>query len=217
MGRIRPIDVVWAVIIDFQSFSRIARRLALVVAFSVVRAHAADTLRCGSRLVGIETPQAEVQALCGAPSYRDHRIESRSRYGNTYDEADIWYYNDGPNQLIRVLIFRDGKLAEIHSDGYGFAPRSARTCRPSDIVTGMSKYRLVMTCGEPLSKQAMNITAPLLVGPQPGLPRGAAYSVPVYREEWVYNFGSNYFLHTVVIENGVVTEIHTGERGFDPH
>ncbi len=199
------------------SLSRIARRLAPVVVCAMAQAQASDSVRCGSRLVGIDTPQAEVLALCGEPSFRDHRIVDRSRYGNTYDEAEIWYYNAGSSQLIRVLTFRDGKLAEVGSDGYGFVTPSLHSCQPGDIVTGLSKYRLMMFCGEPLSKQAMNLSEPLVVSPRPGLPRGAAYLVPTYREEWVYNFGSSYFMRTVVIDNGVVSEVRNGDRGFAPH
>jgi hypothetical protein len=194
-----------------------AMRWMLTLLTAAGAAHADDSIRCGNRIVERGRPQAEVEQLCGAPSYRDRRIDARSPYGNTYDMADVWYYNRGPGQLIRELVFRDGRLDDVQSDGYGFVEPQTHQCQPSDIVVGMSKYRLVTFCGEPLSKQAMNIEAPVVMGPRAGLPRGGAWVTPVYREQWVYNFGPSYFMREVTIDNGTVTEIHNGDRGYRPH
>ena len=37
----------------------------------------------------------------------------------------------------------------------------------------------------------------------------------VYREEWVYNFGAARFMRIVHLDNGRVTDVEFGGRGFD--
>jgi hypothetical protein len=42
------------------------------------------------------------------------------------------------------------------------------------------------------------------------------YQRQVHRKEWVYDFGSSYFLRNVILENGKVTYVENGDRGFNP-
>jgi hypothetical protein len=194
---------------------RLAQLFALLALLGSVPAHAMDSLRCGSRVVSVDAIDAEVIAACGEPSYRDHRVHSLPR--GRYDDAlEVWYYNAGSSQLIRVLTFRDGKLVSVDNDGYGFTPPADHVCGPGDIFEGWSKFRLLAYCGEPVSKHAVAVTETVI---SPTFPHGrlGAYPTEVYREEWVYNFGPNYFLRKVTLENGVVTDIQNGNRGFDPH
>jgi len=37
----------------------------------------------------------------------------------------------------------------------------------------------------------------------------------VYREKWVFNFGGNRLLREVTLENAIVVDSDTLERGFD--
>jgi hypothetical protein len=177
---------------------------------------AGDSLRCGSQLVAVDAVAAEVEAKCGKPDYRDRRVEALP-YGRYDADTEIWYYNLGPSQLIRVLSFRDGRLAEVDNDGYGFvAPAEARCSSQTEIGAGMSKFRLLAFCGEPISRSAKGIidSVPMHTLPGNGL---RAYPVQVYREEWVYNFGPNHFLCEVTLDNGVVSEVRSADRrGYNP-
>lgn len=178
-------------------------------------AMAGDSLRCGSRIVGADAVEAEVEARCGRPDYRDRRVMALP-YGGYEADTEVWYYNLGPSQLIRVLTFRDGHLVSVDTDGYGFLPPDAPHCGQIDIREGMSKYRLLAFCGEPISRNARGIvdSVPMRTGPGGGW---RAYPVQVYREEWVYNFGPSHFLCEVTIDNGVVSQVRSADRrGFNP-
>lgn len=93
--------------------------------------------RCGRRLVSIGDLKVEVIAKCGPPTWTEERKEERIEriYNNSYYkdgelreplaakvEVDIeeWLYNFGPNRLIRILKFENGRLVEIETGGYGY-------------------------------------------------------------------------------------------------
>lgn len=178
--------------------------------------HAADTLRCGSRLVSLEDLSAQVLAVCGEPTYRDQWYYELPYNRGYAADVEVWTYNFGPSRLLQVLKFRDDRLIDIQSDGYGFYSSAEPHCAPSAVIEGLSKYRLLATCGEPVSKRAENILEPL-TAPNGGFGRYGPYGAltPVYRERWVYNFGSSSLLREVTLENGRVTEVRSGARGFD--
>jgi len=191
--------------------------LALLVLFDAGRVRASDTLRCGSRLVSVEAIAAEVAATCGEPAYRDQWFYTQPPYGGYAADVEVWYYNFGPSRLLQVLKFRNDRLVDVQTDGYGFYGNGDGRCAPSAIVTGMSKYRLLAECGEPASKRAENVLQ--------GLPlqrNGRGYYTPgynpvqpVYLEHWIYNFGSSLLLREVTLQNGRVSEVESTDRGFD--
>ncbi len=183
-------------------------------------APAADSMRCGSRLVAVEARAAEVLLACGEPDYRDTWNFQQPRTGNWVSDVEEWYYNFGSNQLLRVLKFRNGKLVDIDADGYGYNASAARACRPEDIVEGLSKFRLMISCGEPLTRKAESGYRPLREreyrgGGWSSSRDNYAYQEQIYREEWVYNFGSRYLLRIVTLENGRVAQVENGVRGSD--
>lgn len=198
--------------------------LAAVFLLCLVRpAHAADSLRCGSRIISVEALAAEILAACGEPSFRDV-FSSRERTAlNEIMESEQWTYNFGSNQLLRVLKLRNGTLVDIESDGYGFSERGPRRCLPGYVVEGLSKYRMVKICGEPVTRRVIRFE------PEQRRKRGwhndrhrsprddgeANFLEPVFREEWVYNFGSRHALKVVILENGMVKQVLNGERGFN--
>lgn len=197
--------------------------MAFVLATWPWPAIGADTIRCGSRLVSVGALAAEVEARCGPPSYRDVEGYALPRGRGYAADVEIWTYNFGPDRLLEQLKFRNGRLVNINSDGYGFASTPPGHCGPSDIAVGMSKYRLLSECGEPISKQAEEVTVPLVIDgisrrqmPQggSGSPDVGGYVQEVYREVWIYNFGPSYFLRKVILVNGRVGEVSDGKRGF---
>ena len=189
------------------------RALWFLVALAALSqtARADDSLRCGSRLVRTGALAAEVIAACGEPAYRDPWWVSRPGRGQVSDTEE-WYYNFGASQLLRVLRLRSGRLVDVESDGYGFDTLPDRACGPGDIAEGMSKYRLLLRCGEPATREAFPLWEPLR-GPDGRFVRGRF--TDVFKERWVYDFGSNYLLQIVTLRNGRVDDVTTGDRGSD--
>jgi hypothetical protein len=190
--------------------------LLIVLAALVPPASAADSMRCASRIVTVEARAAEVIAACGMPAFRDaYPLPGFDPRGIA--EVEQWTYNFGRNQLLHVLRLRHGRLVDIRTDGYGFAPGSLR-CDANAIVDGLSKYRLLTACGEPLTRREIGRVVSL----QPrhrhrhgGFTTSRGHvPIEVWREEWVYNFGPNAFLKVLRIEDGMVTQVENGERGF---
>ena len=185
----------------------------LVLVLLPPTARASETMRCGSRLVSTEQLAAEVLGACGEPDYVD-RWEPPVSVLPLAALADVeeWYYNFGSSQLLRVLHFQHGRLVQIDNDGYGFPGNIGRGCDPYRIVEGLSKYRLQLFCGPPVTRRVEYALRPLRRVHAGGVPSGV---VPVYSEEWVYNFGAHNFLRVVTLENGRVSDVHGEGRGFD--
>lgn len=178
-------------------------------------ATALDSMRCGSRLASAGMTAAEVLAACGEPDYRDVWAQPAG-YGAAYlGQVEEWTYNFGSNQLLRVLRFRQGRLQRIDTEGYGFAADAVADCS-GGISIGISKYRLLAECGEPVTRSADFLQVPVDRGRRVDDPRDAAPAWAfVYREEWVYNFGAGRLMRIVQLDNGRVSEVQTGARGFD--
>ena len=182
------------------------------------RANAADSLRCGSRIVSIDAIAPAVLAACGEPALRDVWNAYGDPYARQVGDSEVWTYNFGPNQLLQLLRFRNGRLHRIDTEGYGFRPVADPHCSPNDILEGYSKYRLLAYCGEPVLRRALGFLVPYDARerrPFQGDLRQFHGFTPNYREEWTYNFGSSYLLRRIMLEDGKVTAITDGERGYD--
>lgn len=178
-----------------------------------------DSLRCGSRIVSIGAFAPAVRAACGEPSYRESWRYDDASYAQYVGDTEAWTYDFGPNQLLRVLRFRNDRLTRIEHDGYGLRQPLPQRCGPNDIVERYSAYRLVALCGEPAGRRALGYLVPYRVPEAYGDAGGIASTpllAPSFREEWTYNFGARYLLRRVILENGRVVEIVDGERGYDP-
>lgn len=77
-------------------------------------------------LFSIGDSQYETFKKCGRPDSRqrhDEEVRKQSRDGLEHRITvilDEWIYNFGPDRLLHVLHFRDGKLVEIETRGYGY-------------------------------------------------------------------------------------------------
>jgi hypothetical protein len=179
-------------------------------------AEAAGALRCGSRLVQEGQHAAELLAACGEPNYRDSWGYPGPR-GGWLADVEEWYYNFGPSQLLRVVRLRNGRISSIEADGYGYHESSEVRCEPAALVPGLSKFRLLRLCGEPLTRKASSVLRRLGDDPYRQYPQGYGdYHTAVHREEWVYNFGSRYLLRIVTLEDGRIVDVEDGARGYDP-
>jgi hypothetical protein len=107
------------------------RAFWLAVAVSLMwipRTGHAASLRCGTALVADGASKADVVAKCGEPVSRESRAESeevKTRDGDTSTKRVVqktfeeWTYNFGPNRLMQVVLFENGKLVDVKSAGYG--------------------------------------------------------------------------------------------------
>ncbi len=93
---------------------------------------AADSFRCGTRLVSDGDSTDKVEALCGPPtSIQRHDILRRPiqwihgrPYYMSFDPVEVpveyWTYNLGPNKLMRRLKFEDGLLVDVETLSHGY-------------------------------------------------------------------------------------------------
>lgn len=191
----------------------------LLLGFGAV-AEASGSLRCGSRLVSTGDSAASLIGTCGEPDLRDAWSPGGAYGPGALAGVEQWTYNFGSGQLLRVIQLRQGRIERIEAEGYGFPVQTPRDCSAvAAIAPGMSKYRLLSRCGAPLTRVAdhrLIHPSPRYAGdPHFQLRHRTDVLVPVYREEWTYNFGSSKLLRIVILDNGSVSDVRTGERGFD--
>lgn len=105
---------------------------ALLAASLGPGAAAADSLRCGTRLITDGDTSAKVEALCGPPAGVTRAEVFRRpvlwRYGRPYYLSDhpvavaveFWTYNLGSHKLMRRLRIEDGIVTEIETLGHGY-------------------------------------------------------------------------------------------------
>ena len=159
-------------------------------------------MRCGTQLISEGDFAYEVRRACGSPSavqplgsplYRDHG-----------PSEELWYYDFGDNRLVRVLHFREGRLRRITTSERGLSPGEGDgRCTPADISAGMSSYRLLRICGEPVQRERRYVRR----SPYPERHPHLVQDVLV--EEWIYEFGSTYLARLVRLEDGTVVSVET--------
>lgn len=84
--------------------------------------------RCGGRIIEAGQTQDYVRQECGEPSNIETRTErlerdfNRKGYRYVLDEnkIEIWTYNPGATEFVRYLTFKNGKLIDVRTGGYGF-------------------------------------------------------------------------------------------------
>lgn len=185
-------------------------RLPLLISALLVASApaAADVMRCDGKVIRTEDRSFDVLRHCGEPSFRDEWDEYLAYHHAPTAHVEEWYYNFGSSRLLHVLRFRNGKLTAIDTDGYGF-DEARRSCRPNEIVTGMSQFSLMSRCGTPDARERR---IELRSFPRKGGHRTHPISVRV--DEWIYNFGPSSFIRIVTLVNGRVDEVETGDRGY---
>ena len=80
---------------------------------------------CGGRIISVGDSKADILIMCGEPlfatSYQEELKErlddSRSR--TVIITVEEWTYNFGPQQFMRVVTLRNGKVVDIRTGGYG--------------------------------------------------------------------------------------------------
>lgn len=159
-------------------------------------------LRCGSSLVSEGDWPAEVEQRCGTPDYVSAYPTATVPGLGVVQTEEHWYYNRGPQQFVRKLVFRNGKFVRDESLGYGFRVARDPSCDPGTLRHIGNEYELIARCGEPLSKRT-----------EWQFPRDDTHSKhwqttnPVLIQEWLYEFSSNQFRQIVTLRNGQVVSV----------
>jgi hypothetical protein len=93
----------------------------------------AEALRCEHRVVSSGDTPVEVLAKCGPPTVQRQRDEEIEIFEPVFIQGkrilatrriiipvEVWTYNFGPHELIYELIFRNDRVVEIRTRGYGY-------------------------------------------------------------------------------------------------
>lgn len=171
----------------------------------------ACAMRCGSRVISNGDQDFQVRERCGAPFWTDaySDLEIIGAYGpierQSSVQIDVWYYNFGPRQLMRRLVFRDGQLLREDTLGYGVNAIGG-DCNPNSTFSGLSAGELVARCGEPASRRSDVDT----IVRRPA--RGIEHWRDQRRERWIYDFGDRRFVRVVQLIDGRVTGVESLQR-----
>ncbi len=84
-----------------------------------------DSFSCAGGIVSIGDRSFDVLAKCGQPDFRDsHQEEVVQQFDDTRKKVFInveeWTYNLGPNQFTRIVVLKNGRIAEIKTGSYGY-------------------------------------------------------------------------------------------------
>jgi hypothetical protein len=146
----------------------------------------AQALRCEGRVVDRGDHAIQVRERCGEPYWIDGYSEflitgQRGPLEQRVErQVEAWYYNFGPNKLLRRLLFVDDRLVREDSLGYGYT-ELGRDCRLDALPIGTPAGVIVARCGEPGSRRERY--ADLTQRDDSGIARQRV----VRREEWVYD------------------------------
>lgn len=87
----------------------------------------ADSFSCAGGIISTDDRASDVLAKCGPPDFRDsHQEEVVQRLDadtkqKVFITVEEWTYNLGTNQFTRIVILKNGRVAEIQVGDYGYA------------------------------------------------------------------------------------------------
>ncbi len=169
---------------------------------------------CSGGIVSPGDSKPEVLMKCGEPtSKQSHDEEITTRTDDTRRKEIVnveeWVYNPGPTSFIRILEFRNGKLADIRTGGYGYSETKGRAanCEDVKIERDTTTFDVVARCGDPTWKDSHNEEITEEVA------EGVKRKVIVTVEEWTYNLGPNKFMRVLTFRNGKLVDVKTGNYG----
>lgn len=183
--------------------TRLQKLLCLLAMTTLAQASKGE-LRCGTSLVGDGAWPLEVEKTCGRPDYVSEYPTATMPGLGVVQTEEHWYYNPGPQQFIKRLVFRNGKLVRVDSLGYGFHVARSPSCSTSTLRHAKTEYELIARCGEPASKR--------VEWQIPSKQKNREHwetTQPVLVQEWLYEFSSNQFRQVVTLRDGQVTDIES--------
>jgi hypothetical protein len=176
--------------------------------------HSAYAFRCSGGLISVGDSKLVLQNKCGKPDWIDRWPERIVEQPDTDFEHSVtrinerWIYNPGPNQFIRIITLRDGKVSKIETGGRGFTvvPGMQR-CNFNGLSLGTTSAEVRAQCGKPDSQEQRYETVTEKIA-------GGRRQVSVTVDEWTFNLGPNHFMRILTFRNGELVDISTGGRGF---
>lgn len=186
-------------------------RRALAALLLLGAAADAQALRCNGRVVDAGDHAIQITERCGEPFWIDAYTEVlvTGEYGPLEQRierpVEAWYYNFGPNRLLRRLVLVDDRLVREDSLGYGVATIGAE-CRIDALPAGTPAGVVVARCGEPASRRERWREVIRRDG------AGNARRRFARDEDWVYDVGSNRDLRLLRLVDGVVQGVERLDR-----
>ena len=170
--------------------------------------HGTEKFYCDGFLVSPGEKREEVVEKCGEPAWRDVRADEGAEEGSLPGATEEWIYDFGHSQLLEFLRFRDGRLVTIRSGVHGFGGSRGADCGyGANLTLGDSKLEVVAKCGEP--------TGGGTAGKEPLPPEGSDQRRQelLARDQWVFDFGPEKFVHYLIFRHGRLMEIRSGGFG----
>ena len=183
-------------------------------------------LTCSNKWVEPGDRKVEVLLKCGEPvlmeKYQERTVAYRDFLGQAikgregYRYVEEWTYNFGSTRFLYFLKFVNERLFSIEEGVRGFDGPLASKPKPSCgqmVEPGDRKIDVLMKCGRPtLKDEKVEEQYDSIFREQDRFfEEQISYRVI---EEWTYNFGPNYFLYFIKLENGRVRRIESGGYGY---
>ena len=176
-----------------------------------LNSHSVFAFDCGNGRAGIGDSKYEIRQKCGEPAYKDQTQVGRFRqieepFEQDFVHIEYWLYNFGPTQLVKVVIFEEGKVIGTHEYGYGKS--STKPDFDKIVEIGFPTVMVLFHYGPPTDKEERIDTSVI------SLKSGGTLTKKVFVEEWTYNLGPSYFLRVYRFESGILKRIEQDNRGF---
>lgn len=171
----------------------------------------AQALRCDGRVVGPGDHAIQVRERCGEPFWIDAYTEVliAGEFGPLEQRrerpVEAWYYNFGPNRLMRRLLLVDDRLLREDSLGYGYTTLGT-DCRLDALPVGTAAGVIVARCGEPGSRRERWREVTRRDG------AGNARRRYLRDEDWVYDTGANRDLRLLRLVDGTLQAVERLDR-----
>jgi len=176
----------------------------------------AAALSCDGGIISTGDRSIDVLAKCGTPDSKESHQEELGEQldDNTKQKVFVtveeWTYNFGPAKFMRIIVLKNGVVANIRLGNYGYSRQTEpvqRECSEQLVSVGDSKTDVLAKCGEPSLKDShMEEFREKLDGTE--------RNVFVTVEEWTYNLGPTRFVRILTFRNSRLTDIRTGNYGY---
>lgn len=193
------------------------RYLLYVLLLCGIPAYAsAATFSCAGGIVSAGDPVVDLLVKCGQPDWKDSYQEevtdriNRDLQRKILITVEEWTYNLGPQQFMRIITIRNGRITGIRTGQYGTSrdrEPPGPSCDDRIISKGDTKADVLTKCGEPFYKESHEEEI------RERLDETQSRKVLVTVEEWTYNFGPQRFMRIFTFRNGKVVDIRTGNYG----
>ena len=176
----------------------------------------AAALSCDGGIISTGDRSIDVLAKCGTPDSKESHQEEVSEQldDNTKQKVFVtveeWTYNFGPAKFMRIIVLKNGVVANIRLGNYGYTKQTEpvqRECSEQLVSVGDSKTDVLAKCGEPTLKDSHVEEIREKLG-------DAERKVFVTVEDWTYNLGPTRFVRILTFRNSKLANIKTGGYGY---